>query len=203
MLFRFLILFFALPVSVWSQDTSDNVERKMALYVEIIGHNYLPYRDDLKVVGSLNFGYRLPPVKGLGVWLISLGWGLFSEEYRIPLPSQPDIKGRSWVNFVPLEVSLQIGRKRHFGEIGGGFVQAWGKHQIEYQGSHGSQEHRELSQGHQYFFRVGYTFYSELGMLMRLSYTKHFFDSYLNVYNYKNIYKADWIPIGVSIGYTF
>lgn len=195
-----LILLF--PELCCGQDSIARGNGRKCLYIEIVGHNFLSYKDDLRPVTSLNFGYTLPLSDVCSVFG-SIGWGLYRERYSIQIPWQPATQHTSIINIVPIEVSLRLGKKKHFGEIGGAISQAWGEYRIKYQSSQAASSVRVLKEGQQYIFRVGYTLITKYGVIVRVAISPHFFSPDLNHFNESNIDRAEWIPVGFSLGYTF
>lgn len=183
----------AIIISTWGRaQDSVQMTKHIAVYLEIYGHNYLSYKESLKPSTSINAGYRFQ-LKPTNFFVFSsLGWGAFSE-----------INSKQWTHFIPIELTFQFGGEHHFVEIGGAFVKAWGEHRIEYSGSQGSGAVRQLSDGTQYVFKIGYAWYSKNGIMFRFAVSPHFYDRSLNAYDNKIMDKGIWIPIGISAGYCF
>lgn len=176
-------------------------KRHHNIFLEVHGHNYFRYSNG-RPVASINYGYSFKFNPELGV-LTSAGIGFFTEEFYTQVPYQQPVKHRTIVTTIPLDASLQVGAAHHIFELGGGVVLAYGDHKVRYVVSSSSRRDVTLSNGIQYVARFGYAYRGDMGLILRVAMTPHFYSLAFPGFQHYGIDKKAWIPIGISIGHSF
>lgn len=176
---------------------------KHHVYIDLHGHGYLIYSSSGKISPSLNYAYRFMIDSNRASGLASIGWGALLGFRTRQVPGHPAEQSIGMINFIPIEFVFLFGNRKNQFNIGGAITFAWGEHGIDYIGSQGSTVTRTMYNGRQYVAILGYSYFDESGYFGRIALTPHFYDSELKSYEGKFIHKATWIPLGLSVGYSF
>jgi hypothetical protein len=204
---RFFIVLLGLLSSEFLKAKEDSLsvtnERRFIVYSEILGHNYSGFSSTWETgIVSINVGYRQKLISSKCYLLFSGGWGIYKSRYFQQSIGYSD----GLVNFIPLEGSFQIGRRRHFFEIGFSVTLAYGKQNFIYERPSGGGPWYEVfvlkKEAIQFIPRLGYCYYGNKGLFARAAITPHFYPGHYDQYGIYSIVKPQWISLGTSIGWA-
>jgi len=182
---------------------SSTSKGQFTTYAEFLGHNFYGFtKSSDRGIISANVGYRKKLGERPAYLLVSVGWGTY-KTYQSSKAS-----GFGHVHYIPLEIALQIGPKKHCVEAGICVTQNLGEQFFRYEGvATGGGPPGSLSVSKTYAVqfvpRIGYAYCSDAGIIFRVSYTPHLYPPAYNLYNGYTLKKPDWLPIGISFGWIF
>lgn len=201
----FNLLFLFLLSDFYAQEI-DSPKRKslkhqqgFLLYAEIGGHNFYSFEEKNETdFLCVNTGYRHAIIKGELYAMVSVGYGTFKETHV----SRPREYSNDRVHYVPLELAVQIGGGPHYFEFGYSVTPGLGTQELYY-GVRQADTIIRISNAIQHIPRIGYSYFGKDGLVIRLSYTHHFYSRVSESIYSMSLDHPRWLPLGVSIGYLF